>query len=102
LDNYAERIRQSTSDHRPETNQGRHHCLHEALFVIWDKVRYIDQHKAIPELEPINFIPSERASQPIEVEAEPEPEPTVAEYSGIVIGHDEDEEEALDEDDEET
>jgi len=93
LDNYAERIRQTTSDHRPETNLGSHHCLHEALFVIWEKVRYVKLYRAVPELQPVHL--GTTLLHPV-IDGDVEPEPSVQEFSGIVIGHTEDEPEESD------
>src|SRR3954470_12485347 len=52
VENYAERLLQAGPEHRPEKNNGTHRCLHEALFVLWRKIREIKLDRELPDLEP--------------------------------------------------
>jgi hypothetical protein len=99
LDRYARLYHRTTDAHRPELSHNRHHCIHEALLLIWQKLEDVELAAAIPELEPPLRLSLEGGHRVIEGVA-PEPEPTVAEYSGIIIGHDEDEPGTSEEDEE--
>src|SRR5947209_8071017 len=52
LDRYVRLYHRTTDVHRPESNHGRHHCIHEALLRIWQKLEDIELAAAVPELEP--------------------------------------------------
>jgi len=98
LDRYARLYFKTSDEHRPETNEGRHHCIHEAMLCIWQKLEDVEIQSRIPELEPpLRIIPAIAASP---VGDEEPPDPPVEKISGIVIGHDEDEPEESDEGDE--
>jgi hypothetical protein len=82
LDNYAERVLQASAEHRPDTNNGTHRCLHEALFVLWRKIREMKLNRELPDLEPqVVMMPA-----PDTTETKPAPEPTLEEVTDVIAG----------------
>ena len=82
VENYAERVMQASAEHRPETNQGTHRCFHEALFVLWRKIREIKLNRELPDLEPqIVMRPA-----PDTTDEKPAPEPTLDDVQDVIAG----------------
>ena len=82
MDNYAERVLQADPEHRPEKNHGTHRCLHEALFVLWRKIREIKLDRQLPDLEPqIVMTPP-----PGTTDEKPAPEPTSEDVKDVIAG----------------
>jgi hypothetical protein len=82
VENYAERVMQASAEHRPETNHGTHRCLHEALFVLWRRIREIKLDRQLPDLEPqVVMMPA-----PDTMEEKPAPEPTLEDVTDVIAG----------------
>jgi len=95
LDRYARLYFKTSDEHRPETNQGRHHCLHEAMLTIWQKLEDVEIQSRIPELEPPQLQILSHPAYPV---IEGESGPPVEEVSGVVVGHEEPDPDQPDED----
>jgi hypothetical protein len=83
VENYAERLMQASTEHRPEKNHGTHRCLHEALLVLWRKIREIKLDRELPDLEPqVVMMPP-----PAPPEEKPAPEPTLDDVTDVIAGN---------------
>ncbi len=83
MENYAERLTQASAEHRPEKNHGTHHCLHEALFVLWRKIREIKLDRELPDLSPPSVMTAQPPDPP---EEKPAPEPTLQDVQDVIAG----------------
>jgi hypothetical protein len=83
LDHYMAAVRGAEAEHRPEKNGGSHHCLHEALAILWDKIQEIKLDLEDPDLDPLE--PRVIVVNAPDNQSEA-PEPSVQEESGIEFG----------------
>ena len=82
VDNYAERVMQAGPVHRLEKHHGEYRCLHEALFVLWRKIREIKLDRQLPDLEPqVVMMPP-----PDTTDEKPAPEPTLEDVKDVIAG----------------
>jgi len=98
LDSYAHLWFTTTNDHRPETYGGNHHCIHDALLLVWKQLDNLDMAQRMLSLEDLlKPAPAPLPVHPV-IDMDVDIEPSVQEYSGIVVGHQKDEPQETDED----
>jgi hypothetical protein len=84
LDAYARVWSSTTNDHRPETNGGQHHCIHDALLTAWKALESIDIEQRMLNLGE-TLRPPPPPGQPANDLASAS-EPLLADVLGTILG----------------